>query len=44
MQAEPALLVVDDDPDILTSLSIHLRTDGYRVLRAESGKKALAVL
>lgn len=44
MQAEPALLVVDDDPEILTSLSIHLRTDGYRVLRAESGKKALAVL
>jgi two-component system KDP operon response regulator KdpE len=44
MQLEPALLVVDDDPEILTSLSIHLRTDGYRVLRAESGKQALAVL
>ena len=44
MQPEPALLVVDDDPDILNSLSIHLRADGYRVLRASGGKEALGVL
>ena len=44
MQASPALLVVDDDPDILSSLSIHLRADGYRVLRATGGKEALAAL
>jgi DNA-binding response OmpR family regulator len=44
MQASPALLVVDDDPEILSSLSIHLRMDGYRVLSAAGGKEALAVL
>jgi two-component system, OmpR family, KDP operon response regulator KdpE len=44
MQVSPALLVVDDDPEILSSLSIHLRTDGYRVLRATGGKEALAAL
>jgi two-component system, OmpR family, KDP operon response regulator KdpE len=44
MQTSPALLVVDDDPEILSSLSIHLRADGYRVLRATGGKEALAAL
>lgn len=44
MQASPALLVVDDDPEIVSSLSIHLRADGYRVLRASGGKEALATL
>jgi two-component system, OmpR family, KDP operon response regulator KdpE len=44
MQASPALLVVDDDPEILSSLGIHLRADGYRVLRAANGKEALAAL
>lgn len=43
-QASPALLVVDDDPDILGSLAIHLRADGYRVLRAAGGAEALAAL
>jgi DNA-binding response OmpR family regulator len=44
MQVDPALLLVDDDPDIIASLSIHLRADGYRVLRATSGAEALAAL
>lgn len=44
MHPSPALLVVDDDPDILGALSIHLRGDGYRVLRARGGKEALALL
>ncbi len=44
MQVSPALLVVDDDPDIVSSLSIHLRADGYRVLRANDGREALATL
>lgn len=44
MQESPALLVVDDDADILSALSIHLRADGYRVLRASGGREALALL
>jgi two-component system KDP operon response regulator KdpE len=44
MQDSPTLLVVDDDPDILGSLSIHLRADGYRVLRATSGREAVDML
>ena len=44
MQPSPALLVVDDDPEILNALSIHLRADGYRVLRAAGGREALAAL
>src|SRR3712207_1637194 len=44
IEQSPALLVVDDDADILSSLSIHLRADGYRVLRASGGKEAVAVL
>jgi DNA-binding response OmpR family regulator len=40
----PLLLLVDDDPDILESLSIHLRADGYRVLTASGGREALAIL
>ena len=44
MPPEPTLLVVDDDPEVVTSLGIHLRADGYRVLRASGGKEALAAL
>jgi DNA-binding response OmpR family regulator len=44
MQPLPALLLVDDDPEILTALGIHLRADGYRVLRAGSGAEALKVM
>ena len=44
MQPSATILVVDDDPDILSSLSIHLRADGYQVLRASSGKEALGAI
>jgi DNA-binding response OmpR family regulator len=44
MQNPPVLLLVDDDPEILSSLSIHLNADGYRVLRAASGAEALAAI
>jgi DNA-binding response OmpR family regulator len=41
MEPQPLLLLVDDDPDILRSLGIHLRADGYRVQHASSGRDAL---
>jgi DNA-binding response OmpR family regulator len=44
MTAETTLLLVDDDPEIRTSLSIHLRADGYRVLTAAGGSEALSLL
>ena len=44
MESSPALLLVDDDPEILTSLGIHLRADGYRVVRATGGREALNAL
>jgi DNA-binding response OmpR family regulator len=42
MLAQPLLLLVDDDPDIVHSLSINLQADGYRTLCAGSGAEALA--
>lgn len=42
MQPSATVLLVDDDPDILLSLGIHLRADGYRVVRATGGREALA--
>ena len=36
------LLVVDDDPEILTMLSTRLESRGYKVLTASDGKEALA--
>jgi len=38
------ILIVDDDPTLLRLLGILLREEGYAVLTAESGEKALAVL
>jgi DNA-binding response OmpR family regulator len=35
------VLVVDDDPDILTILRDHIEMDGYDVTVADTGKKAL---
>ncbi|MFC1835566.1 response regulator [Thermodesulfobacteriota bacterium] len=35
------ILVVDDDPDILTLLKDNLELDGYRVATAANGRKAL---
>ncbi len=42
---EPAkILVVDDDPRLMSSLSGLLRNDGYEVTEAEGGKAALKVI
>ncbi len=38
------LLLVDDEPNILTSLTRLLRRDGYRILTADSGDEGLAQL
>jgi DNA-binding response OmpR family regulator len=38
------ILVVDDDPDILTILRDHLELDGYRIDTASSGRQALSLL
>jgi CheY-like chemotaxis protein len=37
------VLVVDDDPDVLTLTSDLLSADGYRVLQASDGNGALAI-
>jgi two-component system response regulator GlrR len=42
--ANATILIVDDDPTLLRLLGILLREEGYRVLAAESGEKALALL
>ncbi|MDX1252968.1 MAG: response regulator [Gammaproteobacteria bacterium] len=41
---ERALLLVDDEEGILSSLTRLFRRDGYRIFRANSGKAALEVL
>lgn len=38
------LLIVDDEPNILTALVRLFRRDGYRLLNASSGREALALL
>jgi len=38
------ILIVDDDPTLLMLLGILLREEGFRVLAADSGEKALALL
>lgn len=42
--AQPRLLVVDDDPDMLQLLSMRLNSAGYRVSTATSAQSALAKL
>ena len=42
--ANPAVLIVDDDANILTVLSMRLRAGGYRPLTARSGREALQVV
>ncbi|MCG8685509.1 MAG: response regulator, partial [Desulfobacterales bacterium] len=37
-----SILVVDDDPDILTIIRDNLELDGYIVYTAEGGKEAIA--
>lgn len=38
------ILLVDDEPSILTTLSMLLEEEGYRVMRAEHGREALECL
>src|SRR5579871_6701019 len=47
LMAKPAIIVVDDDPEVLRAIERDLRrryAERYRVLRAESGKEALEAL
>lgn len=43
-RTQPTLLLVDDEPSILSSLKRLLRGDGYRILTANSGQEGLDVL
>ena len=40
----PRVLVVDDDPNVRDLVSFRLRKEGHRVLCAESGQEALALV
>jgi CheY-like chemotaxis protein len=40
-KAKQRILVADDDPEILTLLSMRLKSRGYEVLEASDGEKAL---
>lgn len=42
--AAPLVLVADDDPDILTLVSLRLSKAGYGVVTATDGRKALDVV
>lgn len=42
--ATSTILIVDDDPTLLRLLGILLREEGYRVVAADSGERALALL
>ena len=42
-QEQATILVVEDDPVLLSTLSYNLRREGYDVLTATSGEKALVV-
>jgi diguanylate cyclase (GGDEF)-like protein len=43
-RTQPTLLLVDDEPSILSSLKRLLRNEGYRILTANSGSEGLDVL
>jgi two-component system alkaline phosphatase synthesis response regulator PhoP len=38
------VLIVDDEPNILELLDYNLQKEGYQVVRADSGEKAVAML
>ena len=41
MSARPLVLVADDDPDILGLVTLRLERDGYEVIRAPDGERAV---
>jgi two-component system cell cycle sensor histidine kinase/response regulator CckA len=43
-KSRPAILVVDDDPDVLMFIVATLRRHGYNVFGAQSGPEAMSVL
>jgi len=38
------ICIVDDEENILTTLSPHLQDEGYQVLTAQSGEEALKII
>lgn len=42
-EGKPRILVVDDEPDLVTVLKIGLETEGYDVLTASDGEQGLAL-
>jgi DNA-binding response OmpR family regulator len=40
---EATVLVVEDDPTLLSTLTYNLRREGYRVLRASDGEASIAI-
>ena len=43
-KSRPAILVVDDDPDVLMFIVATLRRHGYTVFGAQGGREAMSVL
>ncbi|PPD30704.1 MAG: hypothetical protein CTY19_15635 [Methylomonas sp.] len=43
-EQKPTLLLVDDEPNILSALKRVLRRDGYEIFTAQSGEEALEIL
>ena len=43
-EAQPTLLLLDDEPRVMASLYRLLRQDGYRILRADTPEQAFALL
>ena len=44
MTGRPTVLVVDDEVDLLFTISLSLELAGYRVVKASSGEEALEVV
>lgn len=38
------LLIVDDEKDIVSALEIYLKSEGYEILTANSGKQAVDIM
>ena len=44
MSEEPAIVIVEDDPNIADLVELYLRRDGYRPFQAGTGERALEVI